>query len=50
MRRVPRIKYCVIDETDPPDEFECEGEVIRVLSLRTRSQKYLSAVIVRSTD
>jgi len=24
-----KITYCIIDETDPRDEFECEGEVIR---------------------
>lgn len=24
-----KITYCIIDETDPFDEFECEGEVIK---------------------
>lgn len=27
------ITYCIIDETDPFDEFECEGEVIRTFFL-----------------
>jgi hypothetical protein len=24
-----KITYCIVDETDPSDVFECEGEVIR---------------------
>lgn len=29
MDNMGKIKYCIIDETDPLDEFECEGEVIK---------------------
>lgn len=24
-----KINYCIVDETDPSDEFECEGEVVK---------------------